>query len=197
MDTPKQTLHRALRTQRAVLIAKLDGLDEYDLRRPMTPTATNLLGLVKHVASVQLGYFGAVFGRPSPRDPLPWDLDDADPDGDMYAFADETRAQVLDLWEHSAAHSDATIEALDLDAVGHVPWWGEHGQDVTLHRVLVHMGLEAARHAGHADLCRELIDGAIGYAPGNPNLPRRTDDDWSAYRARVEQAARAAAGLGD
>jgi uncharacterized damage-inducible protein DinB len=193
---PKQTLHGYLRGQRRSLLSKLDGLGEYDLRRPMTPTATNLLGLVKHVASVQLGYLGEVFGRPSPREPLPWYVDGAEPDGDMYAFADEPSQDVLDLWEHSAAHSDETIEALELDSVGRVPWWGERGEDVTLHRVLVHMSVEMARHAGHADICRELIDGAIGYAPGNLNLPERSALGWAEHRARVEEAARSAAGRG-
>ncbi|MDF2443155.1 MAG: hypothetical protein JWR01_1358, partial [Subtercola sp.] len=61
----KETLHGYLRIRRADLLGKLDGLSEYDARRPLTPTGTNLLGLVKHVASVQLGYFGEVFGRPA------------------------------------------------------------------------------------------------------------------------------------
>lgn len=63
----KGILLKYLRARRGELLAKLDGLDEYDIRRPMTPTGTNLLGLVKHVASVELGYFGEVFGRPSGR----------------------------------------------------------------------------------------------------------------------------------
>ena len=76
----KDTLHRYLRAQRTSLASKLDGLGEYEIRRPMTPTGTNLLGLVKHVASVQLGYFGGVFDRPSGRD-LPWDGDEPGRDG--------------------------------------------------------------------------------------------------------------------
>lgn len=79
----KATLHRYLRTRRDDLLAKLDGLGEYDVRRPLTPTGTNLLGLVKHVASVELGYFGDVFGRPSGRG-LAWDADDAEPDADLW-----------------------------------------------------------------------------------------------------------------
>ncbi len=82
----KAMLHSYLRTRRADLLAKLDGLDEYDARRPLTPTGTNLLGLVKHVASVELGYFGEVFGRPCPME-LPWLDDDAEPDADMWAAA--------------------------------------------------------------------------------------------------------------
>jgi hypothetical protein len=115
MDEVKATLHDYLRRQRAGLLGKLDGLDEYDIRCPMTPTGTNLLGLVKHVASVELGYFGEVFGRPSGRE-LPWSAEDAEPDADRWATADETREQIVELHRFSAAHSDATIEALPLDA---------------------------------------------------------------------------------
>ena len=66
---------------------KLEGLSEYDSRRPMTPTGTNLLGLVKHVASVELGYFGETFGRPF-DEPLPWSVG-AEANADMWATADE------------------------------------------------------------------------------------------------------------
>ena len=60
----KAKLHEYLQTGRDALLWKLDGLSEYDVRRPVVPTGTNLLGLVKHVASVEAGYFGATFGRP-------------------------------------------------------------------------------------------------------------------------------------
>jgi len=191
----KQVLHHYLRLQRQALESKLDGLDEYDLRRPMTPTATNLLGLVKHVASVQLEYFGSVFDRKSPREPLPWYADDdTDPDGDMYVRPGETTAEILDLWNHSAENSDATIDALDLDSIGNVPWWGDRSR-VTLQQILVHMGTETARHAGHADIIRELIDGAAGLLPNATNLPGDRDAaGWAAYRAKVEELAVAAGG---
>ncbi|TFV64824.1 DUF664 domain-containing protein [Geodermatophilus sp. DF01-2] len=133
-----------------LLLAKLDGLDEYAVRRPMTPTGTNLLGLVKHVAYVQLGYFGEVFGRPSRR-AYPWD-DGGEPDADMWATAEESRADVVELYRFSAAHADATIAALPLDAVGTVPWWREERRNPTLHTLLVHVCVEVARHARPA--CR-------------------------------------------
>ena len=185
----KDTLLRYLRAQRTSLVGKLDGLGEYDIRRPMTPTGTNLLGLVKHVASVQLGYLGAVFGRPSGRD-LPWEADDADVNADMWATADETREEILELHEFSAAHGDATIEALPLDAPGQVPWWPQDRRDVTLHQILVHLCVETARHAGHADIVRELVDGAVGSRQDDPNIPTI---DWPAYREQLEAAARQAA----
>ena len=187
----REILHRYLRLRRAELLAKLDGLDDYDVRRPLTPTGTNLLGLVKHVASVEAGYFGEVFGRPHGQ-PLPWLADDAEPDADLWASPDETRDQIVALHHAAAAHSDATIEALPLDAAGQVPWWPEERRDVTLQQILVHMCVETAQHLGHADILRELIDGTAGKGPGDPNLTPRGAEEWAAHRARLEAAARAA-----
>lgn len=91
-DFAKGNLHGRLRRDRKALLWKLDGLSEYDARRPLTATGTNLLGLVKHVATVEARYFGEVFDRPSPE-PLPrWQ----DSDGsDLWATEDETRDQII------------------------------------------------------------------------------------------------------
>jgi len=96
----KQTLHRYLRNTRGVLLWKLEGLSGYDIRRPVTPTGTNLLGLVKHCAGVECGYFGAVMDRPFPgEDDLDWhDGDNDELTGDMYATAAESREQVTDFY---------------------------------------------------------------------------------------------------
>jgi uncharacterized damage-inducible protein DinB len=190
---PKAVLHRYLRVQRDHLLAKLDGLGEREVRWPMTPTGTNLLGLVKHVASVQLGYLTEVFDRPLERD-LPWFDDDADTNADLWATADETREEIVDLYRYSAAQSDATIDSLDLDAPGLVPWWGPDREQVTLHQILVHMVVEIARHAGHADIIREMIDGSAGNEDGN--LPEMTAAEWAVYRERLERAAEEAATRG-
>ncbi|MGY1764100.1 DinB family protein [Geodermatophilus sp. SYSU D00779] len=189
----KSALLGYLRRCRAALLATLDGLDEYDVRRPMTPTGTNLLGLVKHVAYVQLGYFGEVFGRPSGR-PYPWEAEGAEEGADLWAAPDESRDDVVELFRFAAAHADATIEALPLDAVGEVPWWEAERRHPTLHTILVHACVEVARHAGHADVVRELVDGSAGLSPDNSNLPERSADEWAAFRARIEAAARQAAG---
>lgn len=190
----KETLHRYLSRRREELLWKLDGLGEYDIRRPLTATGTNLLGLVKHVASVELGYFGEVFGRPADR-PLPWFEEGAEPDADLWATAAETREEIVELHRFSAAHSDATIEALPLHAPGEVPWWPPERRAVTLHQILVHMCAETARHAGHADIVRELIDGGAGHGPGDPVMSARTAEGWAAHRARIEAAARQAGGV--
>jgi hypothetical protein len=186
---PKAELHHYLQGAREALLWKLEGLSEYDIRRPMTPTGTNLLGLVKHLAGVETGYFGDTFGRPF-GEGLPASYDDAEHNGDMWATADESREQIIGLYRRAWAHSDATIDALALDATGHVPWWpGEHSE-VTLHRILLHMIAETDRHAGHADIVRELIDGAAGLRDGNDNMPEGDQAWWADYRSRLERAAR-------
>jgi hypothetical protein len=188
---PKAELRRYLQTGRDALLWKLDGLSEYDIRRPMVATGTNLLGVVKHVASVEAGYFGGTFGRPFP-DPLPWLDDTAEPNADMWATVDECREQIVGLYRRVWTHSDATIEALELAAVGRVPWWPAERNEVTLHRILVHMIAETERHAGHADIVRELIDGAAGLREGNDNLAPGDAEWWESYRGRLERVAREA-----
>src|SRR4051812_28449234 len=121
-ESAEQTLQRYLQIARDAMVWKLEGLSEYEVRRPLTPTGTNLLGLVKHLAGVEIGYFGDTFGRPS-GELLPWWADDAEDNADLWATADESRADVIGLYHRAWAHADATIEALDLDAVGEVPWW--------------------------------------------------------------------------
>ncbi len=186
----KATLKRYLDVARDALLWKLEGLSEYDVRRPLTPTASNLLGIVKHVASVENGYLGDVFGRPS-GEPLPWFEEGAEANDDMWVTPDETREDILGLYQRTRAHSDATIEALSLDSVGEVPWWPEDRRQVTLHQILVHITTETHRHAGHADIIRELIDGAAGFRAEAPNLPPGDAEWWAAYRTKVEAAAAA------
>jgi uncharacterized damage-inducible protein DinB len=189
---PKADLHRYLQVAREALLWKLEGLSEYDIRRPLTPTGTNLLGLVKHMASVELGYFGNTFGRPC-DEPLPWYEEDAEPNADMWATAGESRQQIVGLYERAWAHSDATINTLALDAIGRVPWWSDGQSDVTLHRVLVHVIAETHRHAGHADIVRELIDGAVGLRHGHDNMAPGDQAWWESYRRRLEHVAQEAA----
>ena len=187
---PKTALHRYLQDAREALLWKLDGLSEYEVRRPLVPTGTNLLGLVKHVTGVEMGYFGDTFGRPC-ADPMPWD--ESDPMSDMFAAPSESREFLTGLYRRTWAHSDATIDALPLDAVGHVPWWPADRNEVTLHHVLVRVATETARHAGHADIVRELIDGAAGSTPSQSNLPPADQSWWQAHHDRVERAAQEAA----
>lgn len=189
----KQVLHRYLRNARGVLLWKLEGLSDYDIRRPMTPTGTNLLGLVKHCAGVECGYFGQVMGRPFPgEDDLDWhDGGDDELGGDMYATAAESREQVTDFYRRVQGHSDATIGELPLDACGTVPWWPEERRHPTLHTLLVHTIQETARHAGHADIIRESIDGAAGLREGVSNMPAEAGAAvWKQHYDKLDQIAR-------
>ncbi|MEV4090278.1 DinB family protein [Nonomuraea fuscirosea] len=188
---PKTDLRHYLQTVREALLWKLDGLSEYDVRRPLTPTGTNLLGLVKHLAGVEAGYFGDIFGRPF-AEPMPWMEDDAEPNEDLWATPEESREDIIGLYRRVWAHADATFDALPLDHVGEVPWWPEERRRVTLHRILVHVIAETNRHAGHADILRELIDGSAGLRQGVDNLPRVGEEWWAEHHDRVERAARKA-----
>jgi Protein of unknown function (DUF664) len=185
----KDYLHDQLRWIREALVWKLDGLSEYDIRRPLTSTGTNLLGLVKHSATWEARYFGEVFGRPFPE-PLPrWD-DEAASGTDLWVTEDETREQIIGFYRRAWEHADATIDTLAIDAPGRVPWWPR--PDVKLFNILVHILTETNRHAGHADILREQLDGAVGTDAHSPALPEYDAAYWENHRAKIEQAARAA-----
>ncbi|GII99749.1 uncharacterized protein DUF664 [Sediminihabitans luteus] len=191
-DDEQQILHRYLQEARDALLLKLDGLDERAARWPRTPTGTNLLGLVKHAAAIEIGYFGDCVGRPWP-DPSEqtWETaGDDDPNADMYATADESLDGVVDLYRRVWAFADANIAELGLDAPAHVPWWGS--PDVTLRRLVVHTTSDLARHAGQADVLRELHDGAVGLRSAGDNVPPLGADGWAAYVARLEALAQKA-----
>ncbi len=194
----KVTLKSYLQGGRETLLWKLDGLSEYDIRRPLVPTGTNLLGLVKHLAHSEFTWLGTTFGRP-PREPAAVAMTGGwrsgrktlrrEPNAHMWARADESRENIVDLYRHAWAHSDATIEGLELDAVGRVPHWPERQNEVTLHQALVHLIVETQRHAGHADIIRELIDGAVGLLKDHANLPQAERDWWVSHHDRVQRAA--------
>ncbi|MGI5428957.1 DinB family protein [Streptomyces sp. CA-179760] len=196
-SNPKADLLRYLQDARDALLWKLEGLSEYDVRRPLTPTGTNLLGLVKHVAGVELGYLGDTFGRPYfVEEPPPpwWYTRDAEPNADMWATADESRERITGLYRAAWEHSDRTIEALALDATGQVPWWPEERREVTLHHILVRVIADTQRHAGHADIVRELIDGGVGLTKSTDNMPQGDQEWWEKHRRRLERVAREADG---
>ena len=139
--------------QRAVLLRKVGGLDEDDLRRVMTPTGLTLLGLVKHLAYVERYWFQEVFAGDDVT--FPWS--DDDPDADWRPDPGETAPEIVALYLAEAERSRRIAAAAELDAVSAHP-------DVaaSLRWVLLHMLEELARHLGHADLMRESIDGATG-----------------------------------
>lgn len=178
MTAIKDDLWLRLRAARATMIDKADGLSEYDLRRPMTSTGTNLLGLIKHLAGEEYCYLGEVFGRPASVRPS-WFRDDPATEIDMWATPGESSAYIVEVYRQATAHADETIRILDLESPGTVRHWAENGH-TTLGSMLVLMVGETAQHAGHADIVRELIDGAVG----TPNL-----DGGSGRFAEVQAAA--------
>ncbi len=185
----KEYLHNDLRDVRGVLLWKLDGLSEYDVRRPLTSTGTNLLGLVKHLSNTEARYFGDIFDRPFPER-LPWWDDGADFGADKWVTPGETRAEIVGRYRRAWAHADATIDALDLDAPGLVPWWPK--PNVKLFNILVHVLTETNRHAGHADILREQIDGAVGTDPDSAARGSLDAAFWTVHRAKIEDSALAA-----
>ncbi|GAB7190482.1 DinB family protein [Kineococcus sp. NUM-3379] len=153
----KETLHAALDSHRDVVVWKLQGLDDEQLRRALTPSGTSLLGLVKHLASVEYGWFCTTFGRPSQE----VRFEESDPDADWRVEPGESTEDVLAYYARARAAADAAVAELDLADTG-TAW---HGAPVSLRWVLVHMLEETARHAGHADVLRELLDGTTGDHP--------------------------------
>jgi len=184
MGDPKDLLHAELREHRAGLLARAEGLGERDLRRPVTATGTNLLGLVKHLAGIEYGYFGDTFGRP-PEPQLPWVADGSVWDNaDMWATQDESSEWIIGLYRAACEHSDETIGALSLDSPGRVPWWPAERAGTTLGSVLVRTLAETARHA---DIVRELVDGETGFDRAEAGDTAH----WRRYVARIDEAAAA------
>jgi Protein of unknown function (DUF664) len=183
----RETLTHYFTRQFDDLLSKIEGLPEYDARRPMTATGTNLLGLIQHTGAVVLGYARLPWGRDLGRE-LMWEDTDEEPDIDLRVLPDVSRDEVLQLAADARA---AMVELLagPLAATGEVPWWGPNG-NVTVHRVAVHVIAEIARHAGHADILRELIDGQAGMRQGDPNIPPLTAEARAERANRIESDAK-------
>lgn len=179
----KDVLKNYLQGARDTLLWKCDGLSERELRLPRTPTGLNLLGIVKHALHTEIVYFGPTFSRawPTPEEIVPDSELDVDPQADWYATERESAPGIMNLYRRVQAFSDETIDTLQLDAIGHVAHWG--GAEVTLHEILVHVIVDLQRHAGHADIVREQIDGSAGLLRDVSNLP--SEPDWPAYVAKL------------
>ncbi len=185
MDGPKLALLDYLRQERQGVVSKLDGLSERDRRRPLTGTGTNLLGLVKHLVGIETGYLGECLGRP-PEQPLPWYADGSVWDGaDMWATEEESTDYLVGLYRAAWERSDRNVEELELDAPATVSWWAEGERDTDLGTLLVRVLADTARHAGQADIVRELIDGR----GGSDQESYGDEQAWRSYVERIERAA--------
>ncbi len=186
-DALSRDLQHYLQQSRDSVVASLDGLSEYDIRRPMTPSGTNLLGLVKHLTGIELSSLGDCVGRPSPV-VLPWVADGSIWEGaDMWATPDQSRDELLDLYRTAWSYSNESIEHLPLNAPAHVEWWSEGRRDTTFGHLLVRVVAETAQHAGHCDILRESVD------PDSARDPSVGDAAfWDSYVRTVQAAADAA-----
>lgn len=176
--------HGYLQESRRQVVRCVDGLDEYSLRRPMTPTGTNLLGVVKHLIGIEAGYLGVCLGRPFDQ-ALPWIGPDSAPNDDMWATADESSGYILGLYRDACAHSDTVLGDLGLDAPAEVSWWPSESRTTTAGGLLARVLKDTAMHAGQLQILRELIDGQAG-----PDRADAGDDQWwRDYVARLEDLA--------
>jgi hypothetical protein len=180
----KTVLQEYLQATRTLMLTKLEGISEYDRRRPLVPSGTNLLGLVKHLTGIEYVYLGTSVGRP-PAAVLPWEADGSVWEGaDLWATPDESTEYLTGLYREACAHSDRSIADLDLDHPAEVPHWAEGHRGTTFGALLVRVVDETAHHAGHADIVRELIDGQGGKDAGMLD-----EAGWSEYYTKVQRAA--------
>lgn len=157
--TEREILRAILDRNRYVMLWKLDGLTLEQATKPMTDSTTNLFGLVKHLAWVERWWFCDFIGKQ--EFDYPWS--DDDPDADFRAAEGETVEDVRNLYVEAVGQANAVVDAAEsLDVTG-----ASGGQKRSLRWVLVHMIEETARHAGHADILREQLDGTTGYYPRN------------------------------
>jgi len=184
-STLSDDLRGYLQESREAVVGSLDGLSEYDVRRPLVPSGTNLLGLVKHLTGIELGYLGACVGRPSPVT-LPWEDDGSVwESADMWATADQSREYLLGLYRRAWRHSDESLDSIPLDAPASVAWWSEGQRATTFGHLVTRVLAETAQHAGHCDIVRELIDGRAGRDSSGIG----DEQWWESYVARVQAAA--------
>jgi hypothetical protein len=179
----KALLHARLGNARESLIWKVEGLAEADRRRPMTPTGTNLIGMVKHMTWIESWYLCEFFGRERPRLPWEWEMDaEWGHHSHMYAKPEETSDELIAAYRAATAAADRTIEELDLDATGQ--HWS--GDPVSLRSMVLTVLLDTTRHAGHSDIMRELIDGSTGDRNSPSGFYGASDEEYrSKYLARV------------
>ncbi|MDQ3645394.1 MAG: DinB family protein [Actinomycetota bacterium] len=152
-----ETLHAFLDYHRATLLSKIEGVSDEDLRWSPVPSGTTLLGLVKHLAYVERWWFQDRFaGREAGT--YPWT--DGDWDADFRIEPDETTAEIVDLYLREVAQSRAITDGVDLEERAQRA--RKTAEPATLRWIVAHMIEEMARHNGHADILRELIDGVTG-----------------------------------
>lgn len=158
LDTEKAAMAEVLDTYRDIAIWKVDGLSKEDAVRPMVPSGTSLLGIVKHLAYVERWWFQAVLAKRDVEFP---DTED-DPDAEWRVEEDESVQDIVDFYNAECAISREVMTGLSLDAE-----YERRTGTTTARKIILHMIEEIARHVGHMDILRELSDGATGWGPGD------------------------------
>lgn len=184
----KQRLRRYLDSSREAILWKAAGLTEQQARQPMTPTGTTVLGIVNHLAFTEFGYFSYCLQRPVHNERAVELFRADDPLADFIVEADVPAGDVLQFYRDAIAASDSAFDQLSLDAPASVPWWGADSE-TSLEHLMVHMCTETARHAGHLDLLREMIDGIAGLSADNDNLPELDAEAWRQHYERLQRIA--------
>ena len=151
----REQLETFLDYLRDAVVRKARGVSEEDARRSPVPTGTNLGGLIKHLRWVELGGFARQIGQiPAAELPTPpWT--DADPEADLRLEPNEKLDDVIGAYQ---AECDRSREIAAQHSLDYAP----RGRELTLRWVYLHVILETGRHAGHADILREMIDGSVG-----------------------------------
>lgn len=189
MDEIKNHLMAYLNASRESVLWKAEGLSDHDLTRPLVPTGTNILGVIQHLAGVELGYFVQCLGQQveQPRFAALEATDD--PEADMWVPAGIPTAEILDYYRSAIDSANKNITDLPLEAAATVPWWAPEKRNTTVGRLLIHMNIETSRHAGHLDIVRELIDGSAGDRQLSPNLPDYDANAWTDLYQKIQLAA--------
>ena len=156
----KEVLGGFLDHYRQTVLDICEGLSDEALRRPMVPSGTSLLGMVKHLAYDERGWFQENIAN----EPFDFPFDPSDPEADLRVEEDETSEEIFKLYRDACDRSRRALEEASLDDMVQNP---DRRADYNVRWVVVHMIEETARHAGHADILRELIDGKTGAGYGD------------------------------
>lgn len=162
-DTDERTMLRSyLELQRATMLVKFDGLNDSQIAQSHPPSDLTLAGLVKHLALVEDHWFQHSFAGQVLVEP--WrDIDwDADPDWEFRTAQTESADALRTMYVDSVARSNAIYDAAASLDVMSAPSDKDRPTPFSLRWVMLHMIEETARHAGHADLIRQAIDGSVG-----------------------------------
>ena len=163
----RDRLQHFLDQQRNALLAIIEGLGEAQLHTPVLPSGWTPIGLIRHLAGAEAMWFQWVVLGTQPQ--VTWDdgIDDPPYDPDAPFTTEHSSAAVIEQYRRQCVMSNEILQSRDL----HSALLGEHGLDwpdepiTDLRWVVLHMIEETARHAGHLDAARELLDGATGLAP--------------------------------